>query len=294
MTAIHTIKNSDFKVEVKETGAELCSFRSLKSGREYIWQADPSHWAAHAPNLFPIIGCLKEDAFLYKGKAYPCLKHGFFRKNPKVKLLVQSEDKLTYVLKHDEETLAMYPFQFEIQVSFILRGNSLEVHHLVQNPNKDEMLFSLGGHPAFACPVNQGETYSDYYLEFEKEETAESWSVTAEGLIDKGTYLVFKDPKRIHLQPNTFEKDALVFKDLNSKKISLKSKKSQQVLSVEFSDFPYMGIWAKPGADFVCIEPWLGIADSVEHDRNFETKEGLLKLAAGNKFEASYTIRIDE
>ena len=291
---MYSIKNKGFEVTVKETGAELCSFKSLRSGKEYVWQADPNVWASHAPNLFPIIGCLKEDGFLYKGKEYNCPKHGFFRKNNKVKLYAQTENSLTFGLKYDEETLAVYPFRFEILITFILKENKLNIKHTISNLGDHEMLFSLGGHPGFNCVLNEGENYSDYYLEFEKPETAETWHVLENGLIGNETKPVFSDATRINLSPNIFDDDALVFKNLNSSKVSLKSKKSSQVLAVEFSDFPYLGIWAKPNSDYVCIEPWIGIADSNDSDRNFETKEALVKLASENKYIASYSVSIEE
>ena len=291
---MHSIKNNILQISVKEAGAELCSIKSISSDKEYIWQGNPEVWAAHAPNLFPIIGCLKEDGFLYKGEEYKCPKHGFFRKNNKVSLIDKSKDSLTFGLGFDEETLKIYPFKFEFEIKYILRGNKIIVEHTVINKGDEEMLFSLGGHPGFNCPMNSDETYSDYYLQFEKPETAETWHVEPNGLIGKNTTPIFDEPTKIKLHPKIFDNDALVFKNLNSSKISLKSEKSNQVLTVSFKDFLYLGIWAKPNSDFVCIEPWLGIADSVDSSRNFEEKEGLIKLAVGKTFVANYSITIDE
>ena len=291
---ITTIKNNLLQVSVKKIGAELCSIKSLSSGKEYIWKADPGVWAAHAPNLFPIIGCLKADSFIYKGKEYKCPKHGFVRKNEKVVLAAQTMNSLIFTLKFNEETLKVYPFKFEFFIKYILENNRLIVQHTVINHGDDDMLFSLGGHPGFTCPLNAGENYEDYYLEFEQEETNQRWHVQTNGLIGLETTPVFNKPTIINLHPHIFDDDALVFKNLNSSKVSLKSKKSAQVLSVEFKDFPYLGIWAKPNAEYVCIEPWIGIADSVDATRNFEDKEGLVSLPAGEHFTASYSIEIQE
>ena len=156
------------------------------------------------------------------------------------------------------------------------------------------MLFSIGGHPAFTCPLNAGESYSDYYLEFEKVENSETWQVNKDGLIEKETLPTLTNTKTLNLHPHLFDNDALVFKDLKSSKVSLKSRKSPQVLSVEFEDFPYLGIWAKPNADYVCIEPWIGVSDSVESDRILEHKEGIRSLGAKEKFKAIYSISISE
>ncbi len=290
----YTIKNKNYKVAIKKKGAELCSFKSLKTDIEYIWKADPEIWSAHAPNLFPIIGCLKEDSFLYQEKEYACPKHGFIRKNNKISLLEQTENSLTFGLKYDADTLKVYPFQFEFQIKFILEDNKLAVIHKVANLGDDTMLFSLGGHPGFTCPLHENEEYSDYYLEFEKPETAQTWRVLENGLIGEKTNPAFDEPTKIRLHPQIFKNDALVFKNLNSSKVSLKSNKSGQVLSVEFEDFPYLGIWAKPNAPYVCIEPWLGIADSEDGNRDFTKKEGILSLESKNFFMASYSITIKE
>ncbi len=291
---MQTIKNNFLQISVKETGAELCSIKSIKSNKEYVWDGNPDVWAAHAPNLFPIIGCLKGDGFLHRGQEYNCPKHGFFRKNNNVALVEKTADSLAFGLKYSKESLKIYPFKFEITISYILEENKLLVEHKVVNHGDEEMLFSQGGHPGFRCPVNEGESYDDYYLEFEKPETGPTWRVLKNGLIDKEPIPFFDNTAILNLHPHLFDDDALVFKNLNSSRVSLKSNKSQQVLTMSFEDFPNLGIWAKPNANFICIEPWIGIADSVDSDRNFETKEGLIKLPANEQFSATYSITIEE
>ena len=291
---MHTIKNKFLQVSVKETGAELCSIKSVNSGKEYVWQANPEVWSSHAPNLFPVIGCLKDGSFLYHGQEYKCPKHGFVRNNKNVKLVERTENSLTFRLLYSEDSLKIYPFKFEFNIKYSLEENKLNVEHMIFNKGDNTMLFSLGGHPGFNCPINANESYSDYFLEFQEAETAETWRVQENGLIGKETVPVFDEPKIINLHPHLFDEDALIFKNLNSKKVSLKSRKSKQVLSMIFNDFPYLGIWAKPKADYVCIEPWIGIADSVDSDRNFETKEGLVLIGSKQSTTAIYTILIEE
>ncbi len=291
---MHTIKNKFLQVSVKEIGAELCSIKSVNSGKEYVWQANPEVWSSHAPNLFPVIGCLKDNGFLYNGQEYKCPKHGFVRNNENVKLVDRSENSLTFRLMYSKDSLKIYPFKFEFNIKYALEGNKLNVEHTIVNKGDNPMLFSLGGHPGFNCPVNADESYNDYFLEFQEAETAETWRVQKDGLIGKETVPVFDEPKIINLHAHLFDEDALIFKNLNSKKVSLKSRKSKQVLSMIFNDFPYLGIWAKPKADYVCIEPWIGIADSVDTDRNFEAKEGLVLLGSKQSTAAIYTILIEE
>ncbi len=290
----YTIKNKNFQVSIKKNGAELCSFKSLHSNIEYIWKADSEIWAAHAPNLFPIIGCLKDGAFLYEGKEYACPKHGFIRKNNNISLLDQTKNSLTFGLKYSAETFKVYPFQFEFQIKFILDDNKLRVEHKITNHGDKLMLFSLGAHPGFTCPIHHDEKYSDYYIEFEKPEDAPTWQVMENGLIGKKPLPIFDEPTKINLHSQIFKNDALVFKNLNSSKVSLKSKKSKQVVSMQFEDFSYLGIWAKPNAKFVCIEPWIGIADSSDSNRDFKNKEGIISLEAKKNFNASYSIIIEE
>ncbi len=289
---MYTIKNNKYQVSVLKKGAELCSFKSLLNNIEYIWTADPDIWASHAPNLFPIIGCLKEGAFIYKGKEYACPKHGFIRNNSSVTLIDQTENSLTFGLKYDKDTLKIYPFRFEYQIKYILEGNELTIEHTIFNHGNETMLFSLGGHPGFNCPVDKEEHYEDYYLEFDKPETAPTWFVLANGLIGTKTKPVFDTPTRINLYPQIFKNDALVLKNINSSKVTLKSKKSGSVLAVTFKDFPYLGIWAKPNADYVCIEPWLGVADSIDATRELNEKEGMVKLDPKKSFKATYSITI--
>ena len=291
---MQTIKNKFLHVSVKEIGAELCSIKSVKSNKEYVWQANPEVWNSHAPNLFPVIGCLKDGGFIFNGKKYKCPKHGFVRNNKNVKLVEKTENSLIFRLMYSDDSLKIYPFKFEFNIKYQLEKNNLNVEHTIVNRGEEPMLFSLGGHPGFNCPMNDGETYNDYYLEFEKPETAETWRVQDDGLIGKQTVPAFDESNIINLHQDLFDDDALIFKNLNSKKVSLKSRKSKQVLSMVFNDFPYLGIWAKPKAEYVCIEPWIGIADSVDSDRNFETKEGLIFLPVKESFTATYTIEIEE
>lgn len=290
----HSIQNNQLVVSVKEKGAELCSIKSLATNQEFMWQADPEIWNGHAPNLFPVIGCLKEDGFLYKGKEYPMTKHGFIRNNEDVELHSKSENELCFVLKSNENTKKLYPFDFEFYIHFILEGNKLIVKHEVVNTGANEMLFCLGGHPAFTCPLKDDENYSDYFLEFEQEETANTWMITDDGLIGKQGELILNKSNRIDLRPDLFANDALIFKNLKSSFVVLKSNKSSFNLKFDLSEFPYLGLWAKPNAPYVCIEPWIGIADTSDSTRDLSTKEEIKTLNANSTFTAQYSIKITE
>lgn len=290
----YSIENKHLKITVKQTGAELCQIQSTVTGKDFMWNADPSVWSSYAPVLFPVIGAIKNGFVKYNGQQYAVPRHGFIRNNANVTLANQTSDSLTFALKSSEETLAIYPFEFEFRITYKLVDSKVVVSHHITNHGSGEMLFSLGGHPAFKCPLHDDEVYDDYYLEFEAVETDATWLLEKDGLVGNQTKPVLENTNVLHLNSHLFDKDALIFKHLISRQVSLRSTKSGQVITLHYEDFPYLGIWAKPGGHFVCIEPWLGIADSADSDQNFETKEGILKLEAGQTFEAAFTIEISE
>lgn len=198
-------------------------------------------------------------------------------------------------LVYDEKSLKIFPFKFEFQISFQLDGYKLKVEHLIKNLDENNPLyFSLGGHPAFRCPFNVEDNYEDYFLEFEEKETLSRWQVTKEGLLGQKSTPFMEDSNVIELTHELFNDDAIVFKNLKSRKISLKSNKSSNYLTIEFPDFNYLGVWAKPNGDFVCIEPWLGVTDSEETNYDFKTKEGIIELKENSIFQADYSIEIIE
>lgn len=291
---MHTIKNDFLSVSVKETGAELCRIYSTVTGKEFMWDGNPAVWGSIAPVLFPIVGGLKEDTYYYKDQEYHLPRHGIVRNNSKVQLTGKTEDRLSFTLSYDEESLAVYPFKFEFTVSFILKENKLTVHHQVMNIGQDEMLFSIGAHPAFCCPRNEGEAYTDYYLEFEEPETVSRWLINDKGLQTGVTESVLVDTRILPLTHELFTKDALIFKDLKSRSVTLKSKKSNDQIFFGYKGFPYLGIWAKPEGDYICIEPWLGVADHQDSDQNLNHKEGILRLEGGGTFEMAYEVVVSE
>lgn len=290
----YSIENEFLRIAVRQAGAELCRIQSKVTGTDFMWNADPDIWPSYAPVLFPVIGAIKNGFVRYNGKDYAVPRHGIVRNNPEVNLIEQTDSSLTFGLKSSAETLEIYPFEFDFQITYRLDAHKILQSYKVVNSGEEQMLFSLGGHPAFRCPIHEGEGYTDYYLEFEAIENDSTWLLTKDGLVGNETNKIFDNTNKLHLDHHFFDNDALIFKHLVSKQVSLRSTKSTQVVTVRFDDFPYLGIWAKPKGNFVCIEPWLGIADSADSDQNFETKEGILKLAAGDLFTANFSIEIHE
>lgn len=286
-----TISNNFLTVSIKKEGAEICSITNRK-GTEYMWDANPVVWGSNAPVLFPVIGSLKDKKFFYNGQEFYTPKHGFIRYNENLKIENQTETSVTFVYTYSKETLAIYPFKFSFKITFSLSENSLSVHHTIENMGDDTMYFSLGGHPAFKCPLLPDESYDDYLLLFETEETCDTYLLDSAGLQSGKTMPLLKGDNILRLQHKLFENDALILKNPVSRKVSLCHETKGPVITVSFSDFNYLGIWAKPDGDFVCIEPWLGITDTADSNGDFTTKEGNIKLPAKAIFEAGFTIDI--
>lgn len=290
----HTITNNFFQVAIQHKGAELCSIKSVKTGKQYMWNANPEIWGSYAPVLFPAIGSLKNDECTIDGKIYKIPKHGFIRHNENLIVNSKTETEIDFQLDYSDETLAIYPYKFQFHIIFRLIDNQIIVSHKVINLDAQSIYFHLGGHPAFKCPINEKEDYSDYYLEFEQPETVATTLLSQNGLISDKTQLMLENTKILPLHRYIFDNDALIFKNLKSRKVHLKSHQSNQVLSINFEGFPYLGIWAKPNAPFVCIEPWIGIADDEATNGDFLKKDKLIELGKGKTFTAQYSIEIDE
>lgn len=289
---LHFIQNDHYKVGVESIGAELQHFIRKKEELEFIWVADPAIWASHAPNLFPIVGELQDFQFEHDGKVYKMQRHGFARKK-EFALVDQERDKLVFELKHDKETLSQYPFKFTLLIAYKLEGNKLEITYLVRSENEEAMYFSLGGHPGFNVPFYPDEQYTDYYIEFEKEETLSRHLLNDNGLLNGDTERVLENESILPLKHSYFDKDALVFKNMNSERLTLASRNHPVKLEVAFSGFPYLGIWAKPGpSPYVCIEPWCGIASRAGGSGKLKDKEGIQELAPKQSFERTFTITV--
>ncbi len=284
-----TIQNQFLSVSAKTQGAELTSIKSVKDGTEFLWQADPSVWPRHAPILFPIVGKLADGKYTYKGKTYELPQHGFAR-DMDFELVDSAEQTLAYKLVSTDETLKKYPFEFEFFVVYKLVDNQLITTYSTINKGSEEMYFSVGAHPAYTCPINADEKFDDYYLEFEEKETIGRYLIK-DGLIEQETTPLLNNENILPLSVALFNADAIVLKHMKSESITIKSKKSNHYVKMDFDGFPFFGIWTKPGHDkFLCLEPWCGIADSHGKEVDFSEKEGILKLNAGESFDCSYGV----
>lgn len=285
------IENKSLRVAISTKGAELQSLIAKALNTEFMWDANPVFWGKTSPILFPIVGGLKDGSYSFNGKTYKLPRHGFARDKVFV-VEKQTADSVILLLKEDAETLEVYPFSFELRLSYQLNGNQLSVQYSVKNTNEDIMYFSVGGHPAFKVPIENGLSYEDYYLEFSDEKSLKRYPLSADGLILNTTQNVPMNENKLLLTKALFYEDALVLKHLDSTEIAIKSDKGNAVLKFKFENFPYFGIWAAKDADFVCLEPWCGIADSTLHNQDFTTKEGINTLQAGEVFERVWMVEV--
>lgn len=282
------LENDKLKVTIKLKGAELSSVIDKQSGIEYMWQGNPDIWAYHAPNLFPVVGGLKENKIKIDGKEYNLNRHGFARTS-NFRRIEATPNQTVLSLDYDDETLKIYPYKFEFEITYRLHGNQVQVTYKVVNKEDKKIYFSVGAHPGFNVPLEAGEVYEDYYIEFEKEENLVASSLSDKGLFNGSHKEVLKGTK-LSLRPNLFDADALVFKKINSRSVTLKNNNGTQAVKLDFPKFKELGIWAKPGAPFVCIEPWLGYADSEIGQQDISEKPGIQSLEKGHVVEVNMNI----
>jgi galactose mutarotase-like enzyme len=252
-----------------------------------MWNGNAEFWPRHSPVLFPIVGGLLDDSFIYKNQEYTLAKHGFARDMDfKVVNATQTEASLT--LESSEETLQSYPFNFVLKLTYKLDGSRVLISYSVENTSKDTMYFSIGSHPAFNVPLVENTTYEDYYLEFNEKETSVRHNLN--GNILDGTVPYLDNQNTLPLKASLFYNDAVIFDDLKSTRISIKSNKTPHGLHYNFDGFPYMGIWASKDAPFVCIEPWCGLPDLANHTKKIEDKKGIISLDSSATWEKTWSL----
>lgn len=268
------------EIETIAKGAELISVKY--DGMEKMHDGK-NFWNRHAPVLFPIVGKLKDGKTEILGKEYEMGQHGFARD-----MEFEEIGNNSYVLKSNDETLKHFPFKFELYISYEVSNDKVTTKYKVVNKDEKQMIFGLGGHPAFQCEYCSGK----YRLEFEDiEDDVEVYQLT-DGLVKEFPEKTSKFIKenRIFLDKNTFKNDALILKNLKSKTIYLKTE-TKTILAFNFKDFPYLGIWSKENAPFICIEPWFNTADKVSSNGVFEEKEDLIELKPNQEFCAEYSVK---
>ncbi len=286
-----TIENEQFTVKVAPLGAELRSFVEKSTGRELMWSGDPSVWGGTAPILFPVVGKSRDGQTTIRGKIYNMPKHGVVRTR-EAEMVEHNADRAVLAFSANAKTLEHYPFNFRLEVEFKLAANQLNVSYRVKNKGADEMLFTIGSHPAFALDLKNA-ALEDYYIEFDQPETLNLYGL-AGGLFAAKQPDYLANESRIPLSATLFDDDALIFKNVRSRRVRLKSDKTPGCLEFDMGNHPHLGLWAKPGAAYVCIEPWYSHDDAPDCDGLFEHKAGMMRLGAGENFKTGYAVRLHD
>ncbi len=291
--ADHYIENKYLRLKVSDHGGEMRSLLRLSDGKKLLWQADPSYWGRTSPILFPLVGNYRNKKSVYNGKEYSMTQHGFAR-DMDFELKEKTEDTIWFELKDNEITKEKYPFSFILRLGYILSGEKLKVLWEVYDTDERKIYFSIGGHPAFYCDMQNGE------LGFEKEGKIVNGSLIS-GIIEADGSGCLSDREkelslekgRLKLSPGLFDEDALIIENRQADAVSIFDKEGKSVLKVSF-DSPLFGIWSPAGknAPFVCIEPWYGRCDKSDFSGTLEEREYGNTLEPGEKFSVSYEISI--
>ncbi len=279
-----TISNLNVKAQIKHLGAELFSLQNNEN-KEFIWEGNDAFWGKHSPILFPIVGTLKNNMYYYQGKEYYLSRHGFAREM-EFQLIEKSENSATFSLTSSIETRRVYPFDFELQICYSLEENKLNIDYKIINNNDSILPFSIGAHPAFAL----SKPFESYALSFDHNEVLTSYELENDLLSDT-TEIIEMTANEVPLAYSLFEKDALIFKKLESKSITILEHKNP-MLRVRFDNFPNLGIWTKNDAPFLCIEPWVGYSDTIHSSGNILEKEGIQLVEAHQLIRYNFSIEI--
>ncbi len=276
-----TLKNEFLTVSLDTFGAELVSVKDNQTQKEYIWQGTPSIWNGHSPILFPIAGRLLNDSYTYKGKTYTLPKHGFARRS-EFSVMHRNPDSAVLALSDSEKTRLVYPFSFFLSAEYRLENKKLTVINKVYNRGAETMYFSFGSHPAFNLEVGGKVVFSE-------KEPLQTVLTDTYGLT-VGTKTLNPCGDTVVIDEHIFDADALFLPDMKSTSAKLVTKDGEDVLRMTYGKVPYLGLWAKPNAPYVCIEPWFGMCDSYDVSGKIEEKPAILSLAPEKEFVFSYEI----
>ena len=293
------LKSDDLQVEFQSLGGALSSIKD-KDGIEYLWQGDPTYWSGQAPVLFPICGSVRNDTVLYdqedgsqvKGKIP---RHGLVRKK-EFTLVEQTDNSVTFAIEDDEEMYANYPYHFRLEITYTVTGKTIRTQYKIYNKEDEKsMPYFIGGHPGFNCPLLEDEVYEDYYLEFEKPETCTVPKPFSEtGMLDfKDRSSWLENKKEIDLNYDFFSYDAVTLDNIESRSVSLKSRKHDKGLKLHFNEFPNLIVWSTLNkGPFIALEPWSGLSTSLEEGDRLEDKKNVKILKPGRFEQLGFDIEI--
>ena len=288
---IYTISNDKLCVKISDLGAELQSVADLVDGCEYIWQGDAKYWEDRAPTLFPICGRFLGGKYTYRGKEYEMGMHGFAASQP-FAVTAQGADHITMTLRANEQTRAQYPFEFAFSLTFTLEGRRLCIAAEIKNEGVEILPATFGAHPGFNVPFTKGHDFSEYTLTFGEICTPNQMGITPEGFytgqcralpLEKGTTLALDHEK--------FAVDG-IFMSRMARKVTLGAAGDPHGVTMEFGDFPYLGVWQEYGKDtpFLCLEPWCGLPSYPDLADDLSEKNDMFHIAAGECKKLQYAM----
>jgi galactose mutarotase-like enzyme len=286
---LHTLSSHGYQAVISSLGAELKSF-GKEGGENLIWPGDPAIWKGTAPILFPIVGRLKNGQYQYKNNTYQLDKHGFARTSI-FELNIDTNSEKSFVLTSSSDTLKHYPFHFEFEVFFSIASGVLEVRYEVRNVGNEDLWFTLGSHPAFSLPLTDTRL-EDFYLQFEQSEQLDCYFLENDLLCTSPITSFLNDTDTLAISTELFKNDALIFKDIKSRTVSIHHKHTGKRLTLSYDNAPHLGIWAKAGSPFICLEPWFSYDDSADTTGELTNKQGIMSLAAHQSFNTRYTVII--
>lgn len=281
---LNTISNKSLRCKISSKGAELRSLINNRTGKEYIWQIDESVWGSSSPVLFPAIGKIKSGKITYHGKAYDMPKHGIIRYNTDLKLNHFNDSHCSFKLESSPKTLTQYPYQFSFEVDYKLIDYRLIMTYYIKNNSNVKMPFMCGGHTAYACPLDHQTKLTDYSIDFPKSIDFKARTLGDSGLLSHRIRKIPADANCLELSEALFDEDALIFENIDFDWVRLRRKDNKKGIVVKFTGYHHLALWAKPGADYVCIEPWLGLPDSEEEPIEITKKSTYKHLKPGESF----------
>lgn len=290
---LHTIENEKLICTIESKGAEIRSLKDKASGKEYIWQIDPTVWGSSSPVLFPAIGKIKADVVVFNGKDYAMPKHGIIRNNNRLSFEQQGLSKCTFTLASSPETLQQYPFKFLFSVEFALVGKRLVMTYHVENRDTVPLHFVCGGHTAYACPLDENIKLPDYVIEFPTPLNLKAGTLGASGLLSDRIREIEINEGILPLSDTLFNEDALIFANIEFDWVRLRKKSEKKGIVVRFTGYPHLALWSKPSADYVCIEPWLGLPDREDESIDLTQKPSYKTIEPDTGFSIAIETEIE-
>lgn len=289
----YTISNSYLTVEISSKGGELRSLRDA-DGKEYLWQGDEETWNDRGPNLFPYIGRMTSKSYQFQGKKYHMDIHGFL---PTSEMMLLSEEKDCLILKLEssEKTLEQYPFLFQLEITWKVIGETLEITYKVKNKDKKSMYFGIGGHPGFIVPLEKEKKFEDYRIDFGKDATPKRVLMSEDCFVMEGNEpLELSEGRYLKLTHDLFNHDAIILEE-TSGKVKINSEKGKKEIVVSFPQMNYLGIWHRPfkTPDYVCIEPWSSLPSRKNVIEDISQQPGLIELESNEIYQNTWSITIE-